>query len=65
MVIQRLFYVFLATGFFFIKKSILVILLLHKFDTASCSAAVQIVVQLLSIVAQLPSRVAQLPSRVA
>ena len=47
------------------KKSFLVILLLQKFDPASCSAAVQLVVQLPYRVAQLPYRVAQLPYRVA
>ena len=42
----------------------MVILLLQKLDPASCSAAVQLVVQLPYRVAQLPYRVAQLPYRV-
>ena len=55
-----------------IEIFLLVILHLKKLDPASCSAAVQLVVQLpyrVSLlpyrVAQLPYRVAQLPSRVA
>ena len=56
---------FLQTVFLLLETSFLVILLLQKLDPASCSAAVQLVVQLPYRVAQLPYRVAQLPSRVA
>ena len=56
--------VFFAKKNFDCEKKFVIILLLQKLDPASCSAAIQLVVQLPSRVAQLPYRVAQLPYRV-